>query len=103
MKKIIDRKVYDTDNAELVHYWSNGFSNSDFSFREKTLYRTAKGNWFVHHEGGGLTDMARSFGDCVGAGEDIVAMSAEEALAFLQKHNAVECVEKWFADSIEDA
>ena len=51
MKQIISGIQYDTDTAtEIAHdrYWDG--SNHDRNGRNMTLYKTAKGRFFVHHE-----------------------------------------------------
>jgi len=83
MKKVINGKVYDTKTAELVHEWSNGHFTNDFQYRSKDLYRTSKGNWFIHHEGGAMTDMAQSCGNnSVCGSSDIEPISERDALGF---------------------
>ena len=48
MKRIIEKKVYDTETATMVATTSFGQSNDFKSFAE-TLYRTAKGNYFLQY------------------------------------------------------
>lgn len=104
MKAIINGKRYDTDRAELIHHWSNGSYPSDFRFRAKTLFRTRLGNWFIHHEGGPLTDMARPCGTNSTTGSEMIEPITEnEAFEFLQTHEGVSAAEKYFADRIEEA
>lgn len=45
---------YDTDTATLIHEWSNGRWSKD-------LYRTQRGEWFIRHYGGPMTDNAVKF------------------------------------------
>ena len=50
MKQIIDRKVYDTETAQLAasnRYWDG--SNWERQGRNTYLYKTAKGNFFAYH------------------------------------------------------
>lgn len=104
MKKIIDGKRYDTTTATLVHDWDNGQWDSDFHFRSKALYRTPRGNWFIMHTGGAMTDMARSVGsNSYGGSSDIEPVSATDAFRFLVSHGGVEAAERYFPDQIEDA
>lgn len=49
MKEIIDRKLYDTDTADLIasdDYWDG--RNTTRHGRNAYLYKTAKGNFFIH-------------------------------------------------------
>ena len=51
MQQIIESKRYDTETANEVcsdKYWDG--SNWDRNGRNRTLYKTAKGAFFVHHE-----------------------------------------------------
>ena len=104
MKKVIDGKMYNTETAELVHEWDNGRFTSDFRYRRKVLYRTKKGKWFIHHNGGAMTDMAVSCGSNSFSGsEDIEPISEKNALRFLESHDGIKAIEKYFADQIEEA
>ena len=97
MKKVIDGKVYNTETAELVHEWTNGRSTRDFKHRSKDLYKTKKGNWFIYH-------MAVSCGDNSYSGsKDIEPISEKNALRFLESHDGIKAIEKYFADQIEEA
>lgn len=80
----------------------------DFKRREKTLYRTSKGAWFLHHVGGAMTDMAVSVGNNgYGGSEDIEPIDEDDAFGFLQAHSdesdAVAAIEEYFNDHVEDA
>lgn len=104
MKKVVDGKVYNTETAELVHGWSNGRYGNDFRYRSKDLYRTKKGNWFLCHVGGAMTDMAQSCGSNSTCGSsDIEPVSPEDALRFLESHGGAEAVLKHFANQVEEA
>ncbi|MBK8880738.1 MAG: hypothetical protein IPN74_20195 [Haliscomenobacter sp.] len=51
MQQIIEGKRYDTETADEVcsdKYWDG--SNHDRNGRNRTLYKTPKGAFFVHHE-----------------------------------------------------
>lgn len=108
MIKVIDGKRYNTETAELVFWYTNGNMRTDFKYRSKALYLTKKGNWFIHHEGGALTDMAVSVGNNGwGWGEDIEPVTGDDAFGFLQAHSdeseASEAIDKYFADRVQDA
>ena len=103
MIKIIDGKRYNTDTAEEIFKWTNGkFGN--FEYREKTLFRTKKGNWFIYHYGGPLTDMAipAEFNSW-SSSEDIEPISDEDAYDFLEKYNGYKAIEIYFPNQIEEA
>lgn len=108
MIQVIDGKRYNTDKAELIYKYCNGKFVSDFRYRSKTLYLTKSGNWFMHHVGGAMTDMAVSVGsNGTGGSESIEPIDADDVYAFLEAHSdeskAVEALEKHFAAKIVDA
>ena len=108
MIKVIDGKRYNTETAEQVYSYWNGMGRTDFRFRSKDLYLTKKGVWFIHHEGGAMSDMAVPVGsNGWGGSEDIEPVSAEDAFGFLQAHSdeskAAEAIDKYFADRVQDA
>lgn len=108
MIMIIDGKRYDTETADCVYAWSNNHFVSDLGHRSKSLYRTKSGAWFLHHEGGAMSDMAVSVGSNeYGGSEKIEPVSEDDAFGFLQRHSddadAMKTIEKYFASRVEDA
>ena len=104
MKKAIDGKVYNTETAELIYSWDNGRGRNDFRSREKDLYRTKKGKYFIHHSGGAMTDMAVSVGDnSFGGSENIEPLTEQQVIKFLEGKNAVEVLEDLFPEYLEEA
>ena len=51
MKKIINGKVYDTEKAKQVAYYSSAGSWRDFQHYEETLYLKKTGEYFLFGEG----------------------------------------------------
>lgn len=102
MKKVISGKVYDTSTAEALHEWGNAFSKSDFKWCEETLYRTTKGAFFLHGEGGAMTRYARPVGNMRTGGECIIVMSKEEAMQWLEEHDGEGVLTEHFAGEIEE-
>lgn len=87
MKKVIDGKVYNTETAERVASYDNGISRRDFGFCEEDLYKTKKGAFFVHGEGGAMSRWSQpsgSNGRC--GGSDIEVLSRKEALTWCEEH-----------------
>jgi len=107
MIRVIDGKRYDTDKAELIFSWDNGRGCGDFRQREKSLFRTSKGAWFIYHSGGPMTDMSVAVGDGMGGSEDIEPVDADDAYGFLEAHSddrdALRMIDEHFADRVEDA
>ena len=103
MKKIIDSKRYDTETAELIAEWSNGYGCNDFHYCSEDLYRTKKGAWFIHGEGGAMSKYSQPCGDMTGGGSDIIPMDADQAREWLERHDFVDELDEHFGDDIEEA
>jgi len=50
MRKVIKGKLYDTEKAREVGYWSNGWTGRDY--RNATLYCKRTGEYFAHRVAG---------------------------------------------------
>jgi hypothetical protein len=104
LKRVFDRKIYDTETAEEIAFWSNGCNRSDFHFCEETLFRTPKGEFFLYGYGGSLSCYARSCGTnswC--GGESICPLTSEQAIDWLERTQNVEALETLFLDQLEEA
>lgn len=77
MKKIINRKKYDTETAKAVGSWDNG--NPGINYVEETLYRKKTGEYFLHGEGGPNTRYCWMGGNNSSYGERIMPMTEGEA------------------------
>ena len=102
MKVIIERKSYNTETATKIAKWDNGRYRNDFSAIEETLYRTKKGQYFIHGWGGAATSYAKTFGNSSSEGESIKLMSQDEAIDWLSVHGFVDEIEQHFGDCIEE-
>ena len=104
MKKIINGKRYDTETARLVHHYHNGHHGDDFRNCAEDLYRTRSGKYFLHGEGGPMSEYAEPCGDTsIGWGSAITPLSDNEAHAWLEDHEGEAAIEEYFADRVEDA
>lgn len=103
MKKVIGGKIYNTATATEVASYSNGFGCRDFRSMDETLYKTKKGSWFLAGEGGPMTKYARPCGNMTSGGEDIIALTKDEALEWLEDHDETDAIEEYFASEIEEA
>lgn len=104
MKRIINGKRYDTSTAEQVGEYCNGFRLHDWHWLEEKLYRTPKGAYFLHGEGGGLSEYrsgARGTGWT--NGQALIPMTDDEAMRWLEEHGLTDAVEEHFADAFDDA
>ena len=102
MRRVIDGKIYDTETAALLHCWDNG-NNDRFHFRTKALYRTPKDRYFLVHEGGAMTDMAKQVdSNNVSGSEAMEVLDRAEAIRFLEMHDGSEVLIKEFSDAVEE-
>jgi len=98
MKKIINGKLYNTETAtELGSYW-NGYPHGDFSFVMETLYIKKTGEYFLHGEGGPLTEYCNYVGNNRCFGSDICPYTKAEAKEWAAKVLSVEEYEKIFGE-----
>jgi hypothetical protein len=105
MRKVIDRKVYDTETAELIHKWDNGYFPSDFEWCREELYRTPKGNFFILGSGGAKSKYAVPVGSSgwSGSSGNIIPVSKERAIEWLEDHGGSEKIIELFPEEVEDA
>ena len=103
MKKIINGKIFDTDKADVIASRSNGYGFSDFNHCYETLYRTVKGSWFLYGEGGPLSKYAEPVKGGSAGGRDIIVMTEQEAIDWMQKHNKIEALEAYFPNELGEA
>lgn len=85
MKKVIKGRVYCTDTAKELGWWSNTANRKDFKWTSETMYRTKSGQYFLHCEGGPLSRYASNFGNNSGYGEKIEVMTIEQAKAWAEE------------------
>ena len=104
MKKIIDGKLYDTAKAECIGSYDSGGSCSDFQHFEEALYKTPNGAYFISGSGGPMTGYARSAGqNSWTGGEDIRALTREEAFEWAESHLDSDDVQAEFGDLVVPA
>jgi hypothetical protein len=98
MKKIINGKIYNTNTANLIASWSNHYYHGDFHQCSKNLYKTRKGSYFVHGEGGPLSEYAEPCGGSgYSSGEGWKSLTEEEALIWCEEHEiSAEIIERYF-------
>ena len=104
MRKIIKGLLYDTDTAECLYSWNNGYYGTDFKYRSKALFRTTKGNLFLYHSGGAMTDMRQTAGsNSWSGGEDIEPIDEKTAVKFLETHDGADVIMSEFPDHYDEA
>jgi len=97
MKKIINGKTYNTETATALGFWDNGCAYNDFQYCAETLYRTAKGAYFLHGEGGPMSCYSRSRGQNEwSGGEGISLLPESEARIWMEDHCSADAYEEAF-------
>lgn len=87
MKKVINKKLYNTETAERLGEYEPNPYRSDFHWFCETLYRTKSGNFFLHGNGNAASKYSRSCGQNEWCGDEkIVPLSYDEAQAWAEKH-----------------
>ena len=102
MKKIINRKRYDTETAKLIG--SYGYSNpSDFNYWSEDLYQKKTGEFFLYGEGGARTQYAQAIDlNSWCGGERIMPLSYDEAREWAEKHLDADTYKEVFGPVAED-
>jgi len=103
MRKVIKGKLYDTEKATPIVSWSNGYYSNDFHHVSETLYRKRTGEYFLHGEGGAMSEYAESCGQnqwC--GGERITPLSYDDARTWTEEHAGADVYEREFGIPDED-
>jgi hypothetical protein len=104
MREIIDRKVYDTDDAERIANHGSIVDKGDFHALAETLYKDPDGEYFLHCQGGAATEYAEQTPNGATYGETLESLTVEEALDWCEQRSIdSEAVLEEFADLIENA
>lgn len=88
MKKIINKKTYDTEKATFIGEWDNGESPTDcLDYIQEQLYMTADHEFFIHGRGGARTAYGRYVGfDSWAGGQKIRLLADSTARRVVRKH-----------------
>jgi hypothetical protein len=104
VKQVIGRLLYDTEKATVIAEAGDAFSSDDFRYEWETLYKTAKGRWFLHGEGGALSKYAQNLPDNGTVGSwRISAMTDVEVMDWLERHNIWSVMQDCFPSEVEEA
>jgi hypothetical protein len=103
MRQVINRIIYDTSKATVIAQEGNDYPKTDFKHQWETLYRGENGRWFLHGEGGPLSEYAQPVGDMYGGGERISAMDDEAVEDWLESHNFVALIQTHFPNLLAEA
>jgi hypothetical protein len=103
MKRVIDGKRYDTDTAQRIAGAESSCNPGDFRYWEETLYRTKRGAYFIHGEGGAMSRWSRPVGsNGQTGGEGIEVLTEDEARQWCENRGIdADVIAEFF--EIEDA
>ncbi|HHX24281.1 MAG TPA: hypothetical protein GX723_09810 [Thermoanaerobacterales bacterium] len=103
MKKVIGKKLYDTETATLIAEYWNVLGKGDFNYLSDDLYVTPNGNYFLSGEGGALTKYGVNCGNSLTGSSNIFSLTREEAYGWLERHKKTKVIIEHFSDLIEEA
>lgn len=87
MKKIINGKLYNTDTATQIAIYNNGYYINDFNCVYETLYRKRTGEFFIHGEGGAMSEYSVRCSDGSWCwGEKIIPLTEKGAQRWAEVH-----------------
>jgi hypothetical protein len=103
MYSVINRKIYDTNQAEEIASDYYGYT-SDFDYWAEILYRSHKGAWFLLGDGGANTRWGVDTGsNSRTGGSRIVPLSPDEAFDWLEEHSSATIISQHFREQLEEA
>lgn len=89
-KYVVGGKTYNTETAEHIGDYWNGFGSSDFKNCRFDLYRTKKGAFFIVGEGGPMSRFSQAYGNMTGGGSGIEIWSEKEAKEWCEENLTTE-------------
>ena len=101
MKKIINGKKYDTETAKEIGVYWNKLSRSDFRFCREVLYRKKTGEFFLHGEGGALSNYNRCCGNGQCGDEQIRPIKEQQARDWVEIQMGADEYEAIFGEVAE--
>ncbi|MBO5389445.1 MAG: hypothetical protein J6A59_15185 [Lachnospiraceae bacterium] len=98
MKKIINGKLYNTETANTVATYWNGFPGGDFEVVHETLYQKKTGEYFLYGKGGPMTQYAEQVCGGLAYGEMIIPYTEDEAKEWAVVHMDADNYMKLFGE-----
>lgn len=90
MKRVVGRKIYNTETAVLLHENDNGRYYEDYEYCEEALYQTGKGAYFL------ATEKGSGF-------KGIEVMTEAQAIQWLEDNGGTAALVSYFSDKLEAA
>ena len=103
MKKIINKKCYDTEKAKSVGYWTNSGDSRDAFYVAEELFQKSNGEFFLFGRGGMYTEYANAMGGpSCSSGSRITVLAWDEARQWAEDRLDGDSYEKIFGEVAED-
>jgi hypothetical protein len=103
MKRIVNRKIYDTEKAKLIAESNCSEPRNSFGFFEEYLYKTKNGNWFLMYYGGAATKYAVENSNAWSDSTGIHPLTKNDVCDWLERNGHTEKLEEYFSDWIMEA
>ena len=99
MRKIINKKMYDTETAECVEEFENTLYKGNAHYYKESLYRKKTGEFFLYGYGNARTKYAAvTIGGMYSPDEKIIPLSEEEAMDWMEQHGDVDTYIELFGE-----
>ncbi|GGL64576.1 hypothetical protein [Halocalculus aciditolerans] len=87
MQRVINRKLYDTDEAEQIAQHAPNTDRGDYHYLIETLYKTSdeEPEYFLHCEGGAATEYSDPYEGGRTSGEELNLVDPETALDWCEE------------------
>lgn len=105
MKQVVNGRIYNTETATMITTIDTD-NRRDVEWERTSLYRTAKGSFFLEGEGGPMSRWGckDSGGDARIGGSGLRPLDAAEALAFAEAaYTDADTIAEYFGDLIVEA
>lgn len=102
MKKVIKGALYNTETAQRIGSYGNGEDRDEPIYFQETLYRTKFKKYFLHCEGGPLSMHCDWRGSQGHFGENIYALTPEQANNWAESNLPADIYMRWFGE-VEEA
>lgn len=83
MRRVINRKLYDTERAAQIARYAPPTSRDDLDYIVETLYKTPDGDYFVHTEDAGIS--IAGLRNEIAPKKDVRVLSEAEALDWCEE------------------
>ena len=99
MRKIINKKMYDTETAECVEEFENTPYKGNAHYYKELLYRKKTGEFFLYGHGNARTKYAAvTIGGMYSPDEKIIPLSEEEAKNWMEQYGNVDTYIELFGE-----